>query len=213
MVIRLNVRLSGRLGSPAIEQWSIGLNYGGVGFIPDQTETQALSDSIATAISASSYAALGNLKNGDTTAFSLRQVDVYAYGNAPQAQTHGTTFFSSPYVGTGSVAAPFQSAGVITLLTPLPGKSYRGRVYWPCLAPGMSVAGTATNPSGYAGGLKTLNAAIEAALAVDGPWTLGVYSRANDVVTPVTSFRAGNVVDTQRRRRDAIVESYSTVAK
>ena len=213
MVVRLNVRFSGTLGTPEVENWSVGLHYGGGGGVPTQTETQALSDSIATAVSASSFAALGSLKNGDSSAFRMTQVDLYAYGNAPQAVAHGITRFTTPYAGTGTVAAPAQSSSVITMLTALPGRSYRGRIYWPCLAPGMASTLKASNPLGHASGLKSLNAAVEAALAIDGPWVLSVYSAKNDVVTPVTSFRSGDVVDTQRRRRDSLSEVFTSVAK
>lgn len=38
-----------------------------------------------------------------------------------------------------------------------------------------------------------------------------IYSPTLDALTPVSAVRVGNVLDTQRRRRDAVPETYVTV--
>jgi len=57
--------------------------------------------------------------------------------------------------------------------------------------------------------LSGLEAAMEAAIP---NLRLCVWSRASSAAIPVTSIRGGDVLDVQRRRRDALTENYQSVA-
>lgn len=212
MAIRINVRLSGKMGATATEVWSVGLNYGGGAAPLDQAQALAAAGDIRDALAASSGAVLGTLKNGVGAQVNLDQVDVYSYGVTGPAVSHGAVPFSPAIAFTGAPTAPPQTTGCITLQTALPGRSYRGRIYWPQTAPAIDTNFKSSTAKGLGGGFATMNGAIEAELLAYGPWVLGVYSAVQDVVTPVTTVRAGDVLDTQRRRRDALAETFTITA-
>jgi hypothetical protein len=119
--------------------------------------------------------------------------------------------------GTGSVRLPSQSAAVISLRTDTPGASGRGRLYWPCM--GATVAGTGRlNPADVLALMtaqKTYYIAMRDALATAFPtigFNLAVRSKTTKTTPHVVRLQAGDVVDTQRRRRDKFPESYQQVA-
>lgn len=123
----------------------------------------------------------------------------------------------SPATGAGTISKTLQTSAVISLLTGRPGRSYRGRAYWPTWA----YSGTAT---GMFGGTDITNflaafKAIVDAIIVAGDTVvpdmeleLVVRSRLLHESTTVTLYAMGNVPDTQRRRRDAAIETYTTLA-
>lgn len=125
--------------------------------------------------------------------------------------------FPSPKTGAGTVSKTLQTSVVISLLTGRPGRSYRGRCYWPAWA----YSGTATALFGgtdltnWLAGFKAItNAIVAAAVVVDPSFDMRliVRSRLLHHSQDVTSLGAGNVPDVQRRRRDAVNELYSTLA-
>jgi len=121
---------------------------------------------------------------------------------------------AAPVVGTASGGLPFQTAMVVSLRTLLAGASFRGRLYFP--ANGMTMTNTTLRPptssiTAYLGGVKAYLALIETAIqATSGGATLVVWSRKTGGTALVTTLQAGDVLDVQRRRRDAVVESYSS---
>lgn len=209
MVQRVNVRIGGGLGSGPQEEWSIGLNYGNGGVVLNQEQAQEVAEDIADLLAASATP-FGSLANGSGAGVSVRTVEVYSYGTGPAAVAKGESPLGTPRVFTGGTSAPPQTTACITLLTALPGRSYRGRVYWPQLAPVVTPDLKSSTAKDKHAGLVTLNTAISNVLAFYGPFVLCVYSRTLDVVTPVTSVRSGDVLDTQRRRRDALTETFSS---
>lgn len=117
----------------------------------------------------------------------------------------------SPIPGSGGSLFPPQISLVISLLTGRPGRSYRGRMYWPCIG-GISINNTGmASPSTIA----TLAGKVAAALPDFGERSMSadlvpvVYSPKLNEFTNVTSIAIGTALDTQRRRRDALVESYA----
>jgi hypothetical protein len=120
------------------------------------------------------------------------------------ATAMGTTSFS----GSGLEGSlPPQCAIVVTLRTAFAGPSDTGRIYLP--QPSVTI----TNSAG-----RLLDATAQSiadsvgdaftALNANGSALTGinVYSRKNRLITPVLSVDVGNVIDTQRRRRDGLVE-------
>jgi len=104
---------------------------------------------------------------------------------------------------------PFQCATVISLLTDSATRHGRGRFYLPPLATGTVDGGlisAATITS-----LDTAWTAFFDSLNTDGLNPV-VRNRTGHISTPVTSARVGNVFDTQRRRRNKLVEVYTAIA-
>lgn len=121
-----------------------------------------------------------------------------------------------PRFGTGGASKLLQASVCISLRTQTPGRSYRGRVYWPAWAYSNTtdlLFPSATIPAwlqSFADHVELVNAQ---AIIVDPSYAmiLVVRSRLLHVSTPVTSLAIGQVPDTQRRRRDAINEVYQVL--
>lgn len=117
--------------------------------------------------------------------------------------------YSSGSVGAnGGQLLPYQCCVVVSFRSALGGGHYRGRWF----QPGLVVADitVASTPDGMIRVAPTCLARLGDAFqklpdAVDGtpstPWRLIIYGREVAARSPVTDFRIGNVVDTQRRRR------------
>ena len=104
---------------------------------------------------------------------------------------------------------PFQCATVISLLTASATRHGRGRFYLPPLAASFLLNGKLNTTA-----MTTLDTAWTAffdSLNTDGVNPV-VRNRTGHVSTPVTSARVGDVIDTQRRRRNKLTETYTVIA-
>ena len=122
---------------------------------------------------------------------------------------------NTPVAGTGTPTKPFQTSLVSSLLTGRPGRSYRGRLYWPALAAAISTSTLrVTNPSIAGAAAASAEFLTQIAGAVPAPFAtrLVVVSDKLSVATPVTSVVVGDVLDVQRRRRDTLQEASATQA-
>lgn len=107
---------------------------------------------------------------------------------------------------------PLQCSSVLTLRTAFSGGRYRGRLYLPPMtvsaltADGFLVAASQDDIlDAWHDWFVAINAGAD-------DWFIGVYSRAQQTVSPVTSVEVGSVIDTQRGRRANLVESRATQA-
>ena len=103
---------------------------------------------------------------------------------------------------------PFQCATVISLLTASATRHGRGRFYLPPLS-----ADTLLNGRTKAASLVILDTAWTAffdSLNTDNI-TPVVRNRTGHISTTVTSARVGDVIDTQRRRRNKLTETYTVI--
>lgn len=124
---------------------------------------------------------------------------------------------TSPVAGTGASDKAFQTSMVTSLRTTFPGASGRGRLYWPATGVGVApatlrvVAGDVTT---FLGGVKSYLTAIEGVLdaQVDPGLRLAVWSRTRVALEPVNSITMGDILDTQRRRRDGVSESHTATS-
>lgn len=108
--------------------------------------------------------------------------------------------------GTGGTTHPFQTAVTVSLGTGQRGPSKRGRVFLPCPSVVVSaVDGTIDDAAAtaFVTGMTTFLHTCATALSR----TLVVAS-SKGYLTPVTTIRCGHVLDTQRRRRRGLKESY-----
>lgn len=145
----------------------------------------------------------------------VRKIRIYNY---PSPGAHADAVGESSGTGTlgsGAATVPFQSALVYTLQTTRPGRSFRGRMYWPFLTADIEETGKINTSSITLGARATDFKNMLNALCGAGPLLNirpMVVSAVQGAVTPVTSVRVGDIVDTQRRRRDGLVESFATAA-
>lgn len=119
----------------------------------------------------------------------------------------------TPVRGTATPNRPFQCAWVASLRTGRPGASYRGRLYWPYIAGGMDNATLRipqSNLETLVTGMRDMLLSIQDATPEENTVYLAVVSKVRNVATPVNEISGGNVIDTQRRRRDTVAESYES---
>jgi hypothetical protein len=142
------------------------------------------------------------------------RLEARSYDGTLQAISEGVR--TNPINGSGGAAHPFQTAIVTSLRTVNAGANYKGRLYWP--ATGVVLADATLRVPGanvlsHLGGIKIFLTAIEGALspALGDEMRLAVWSRKTGISLQVTRLLMGDVLDTQRRRRDAAQESYSEV--
>lgn len=119
--------------------------------------------------------------------------------------------FSSPKTGNLTANKVFQTSVVISLRTGRPGRSYRGRIYWPALAatlgPQLRLSESAMN--GIMNSAAGLIGEIEGfADQVGSSVRLAVVSQTLGVATRVQTIQVGDILDIQRRRRDSLQEFY-----
>jgi hypothetical protein len=212
----LRVILKGSLG--AVEVFSTSAAFGIVGLAPD-TPDQAEVDGIA-----------ANLRTWLTTAnlpASLRsclsssgQFDAVRVEKRAEDETTlsvAEVLLAVPAVGNGSASKTPQDAVVLSLRTSTPGARGRGRMYMPALAVLLSGTFQINSPTAavIVADSKTWLLAIQnqidayyisilSALRV----RLSVRSVVDHVCRDVTSIQVGSILDTQRRRRDNLPESY-----
>lgn len=195
------------------EVWSVNPTYdptGEFGSSVDQTQL----DAAATAIAAISPGA--QLLSNMSTLAQITGARVEVRDDNTDALLGISQAVRTPALsGTGSPLMPPQAAIVASLRTNTPGASGRGRLYWPAMGAGITSTGriatatTATNNTS----MKTYLLAIRDALATAFPtigFNLAIRSRTTKTTPWVVRIQTGDVVDTQRRRRDNLPENYAS---
>ena len=196
---------------PSGEEWSVNPIYSiGGDFGTPVSSSQA--NTIALAIAARTVpTGLTSIMNSTTTVTGVR-VEARSLTGVLESQAEAMKAVATP--GTGTQPLPFQSAAVISLRTALAGASGRGRMYWP--ATGMALVTTTLRPlntlvTSVLSGAKTYLSGIQTDIDVtlDGV-ALGVWSRKLADINVVNQLQMGDIVDTQRRRRDQLIETYQS---
>lgn len=207
----VRVSIKGRL--PGGEVWSVNPVFsigGDFGSPVSQTEVQQMADAIkAVTIPA-------DLKTIINSACTFESFRVEARNLDGTLEVQADSAFAAPVPGTGSSNHPFQTSLVVSLRSDVPGASGRGRIYWPAI--GLTIVPT-TLRIGSAAVSETLNATktylsgLETAMeTVKTGMTLCVWSRTRQELLPVHKLSIGDVADVQRRRRDKLVESITSVS-
>jgi hypothetical protein len=200
--------------SPGQETWSINPVYdptGEFGTTVDQTQLDAATEAIANITPGTGL--LGFL----SSALSLQGARVEVRDDAADALIGiSTQFRNAPLAGSGTPLRGAQSALVLSLRTNTPGASGRGRLYWPAVGTtiGSDLRFNSTITGTYLTEMKTYLTAIRSALATSFPtigFDLAVRSKTKHATPHVNKLQAGNVPDTQRRRRDSLIEDYQSV--
>jgi hypothetical protein len=198
---------------PGGEEWSVNPVYSiGGDFGTPVSATQA--QTIATAIAAIAVPTGILAQVASSTTFQGCRVEARSLAGVLESQAEGIKAVATP--GSGGSGKPFQTSAVSSLRTARAGASGRGRLYWPVT--GISLATATLRPSAadmtsLTSGVKTYLSGIQTAIdaTLDGV-ALAVWSRKLLDLFVVTSIQMGDVLDVQRRRRDQLIESYTTVS-
>lgn len=187
--------------SPQGEVWQT--SFGMVGATPaDQAALQSLSDQVEPYVNTFWTAVKAHVYNS----FSYVGIKVYQYAGASsraalQAQTDRTA--SAGTLATNG--SPIDTALVLSLRTPTPGRAARGRMYIPChdVVNPSTCCFVGTASADYAAAYKVLVDSI----ATNTPGAVAVLSRTTSSYNLVTRCLADNKPDVQRRREGKIVPS------
>jgi hypothetical protein len=226
MVYRSHIYLQagGRLFGSEI--WSIGLRMAIGGTMTDEPPSQSLNmwedwteDNVADVFNdVSAYMTSGS--SGFSDAARLDYVKFNVIGPDGRYRNKNKTvafYYSGNDAPRGTaLAGPAQLAVVVSLLTDAQrGRAHRGRYYIPAAAmgvdsstgrlPGATVASMATSAKNFINNLNN-----QPGIDVNNPRVIV----ASELESPglqrdVTSIAVGNVLDTQRRRRNAFPEVYT----
>lgn len=119
----------------------------------------------------------------------------------------GSASFTHAGTTSASSALPGQCAIVVTLRTATLSRRGRGRFYLPPMAGASTTSTGRLSSASQALCVTSLNAFFNALKTFVAPMTPVVYSPTGRTVATVTSYDLGDVFDTQRRRRNKLVES------
>lgn len=147
-----------------------------------------------------------------STAGTIDSVRVEARNAAGEMTQAAEAQLTPSLAGSGTANKTYQTCVVFTFLTGRPGRSYKGRMYWPALFAGLNTQLRLAQSTidEYAGaGVDLLNLISDAGITdAERPYPV-VVSQTQGLATPITSVRVGDVLDIQRRRRDSLTENYS----
>lgn len=195
------------------EVWSVNPVFDPTGEFPGGVSQTAL-DAAATAIM--NIAIPADLKTLLSTALSQIgcRLEVREDSNDTLIALSEATFPDNQ-PGTGTPKMGAQSAIVVSVLTNTPGARGRGRIYWPAVGATInsSLRLSAPTTTNVVNAMVTYMQAIETALGAAFPtigFNLSVRSKASHATPHAVRLRVGNVIDSQRRRQDQFVESFST---
>lgn len=201
------VQWGGKL--PGNEQWSCGFRM--------RKKTAGVVDSGAgLLVGVSAALATFHTSAGAciSSAAKLSYVKVNAVGingRYVENNTNQAIYADTPGAVTGQQYFPHQIALVVSLLTGFTrGTAHRGRFYLPLPAISLGSDGLMSTSA-----QATIDTAAETLRtnvnAVNADYEMAVFSRKDNAPgnRRVTSMSVGRVLDTQRRRRRALVEAYS----
>lgn len=204
-----HLKLVANGGMPGGERWSCGLTAHLTDIAVPQGALNNLAAGLLTAWGVLVEDTNVVFSNGTTlTRVDVRQVD-------PQGVTVKLAQASPSNNIEGNVGAamPNQVAVVASLRTGTPGARGRGRVYLPLLGAQVGTNGrlVGLQRGNIANGMKTLLDSINDDLVSElgtGNWLSVESGVGSGLSSRMTSVRVGDVLDTQRRRRDKIQEAY-----
>lgn len=198
------VNIDGTLAQGA-ERWStaVAVSDPVVGVPPTPANMAAAAESILQAFApATGWPSV--MKGGISSSGSITRVRVYWYADVGQAASVQGVSVGAPIAGEGTATLPPQCTVVISLRTGLPGRSQRGRMYWPLAGGAITVAQrSAYVTQTFANSAASMLNAIRTTTQFGGGDVV-IASEKTGQLTKVNAVTADNVVDTQRRRRDKL---------
>lgn len=207
------LRISVQGTMPGGEVWSVNPVYGiGGDFGVPVSAAQVVTVANALATAAVPTTLMSMMTPG--CALTSYRVEARKLDGTLEALAEGVR--ATPLAGNGAQRHPYQTSVVTSLRTPLPGASGRGRLYWVATAVALdnsTLRVDAASVTSHLAAVKTFLSTMQTVVdaTFDGV-SLCVWSRKNAALTAVNSIQMGNVVDQQRRRRDALTENYSALS-
>lgn len=201
------------------ETWTINPAWRWVPFTA--TFSQAMLQSLADRLVANiGTATLGTLRSMLSASGQINGWRVEQWDEDDKLQAAAEAFYGVALVGTGGANKSLQDALVISLRTDTPGPRGRGRIYWPAWnVTLLNWRITAPVPATIVADAKTFLLAIQAQILAEATANLmsdvpelAVRSRSTHTSRKVTTLLVGDVVDSQRRRRDSLPEVRTAVA-
>jgi hypothetical protein len=212
--------LKGSIGG--IESWSTSTAFGIVGLSPDVPDQSAADGILANLLAYTTTA------NVPTSFKSLLSSGSWISGWRLELRSEDESILSisegsmgSPVFGTSTPTKTPQDACVISLRTSTPGARGRGRMYFPAMGAALNAtfqlnaptaANVAADAKTWLNAIKGRMDAYYTSIAAAKSVAVSVRSATDHVCRDVNQIQVGSILDTQRRRRDAIPESYSSVA-
>lgn len=215
MAYRPHVRVTFNGGMPGGERWSCSLAFGSDLALPWQpTDSELLTF-------ATGAQAVWRVFHTSTAALfseyvSLQRTDARVIDSDGRTIRLQQVSPATPTVGQQPPLVPNQCSVVISLRTAVPGARGRGRIYLPSLRAGTDVDGRfpSAQRDAMATAAKTMFDGLNTAAENAGYAETNALCVASGVGLgsnpDVRNIRIGDVIDTQRRRRDSIVEAYTT---
>lgn len=197
---------------PGGEVWSVNPCF----FLLDEPASVSTAEALAIATAVDAIAVPTGLRAIMNSATSVTGCRVEARDRNGLLEALGEHTRPTATIGTGTQSHPYQTSSVTSLRSGYPGGQGRGRLYWPATGATI-VAGTLRMDPTVVGtaltGVRTFLTSIQAAVAVSaGPNNLAVWSRTGTAFHSVIAVKQGDVLDTQRRRRDALSEAFTELA-
>lgn len=200
-------------GMPGGERWSCSLALSGQNTAYGSDDVTAFAPQAMARWSTMVSAGESLLSTGVT----LQRVDVRVITVAGTTEYLASSAPLAVVAGQGPPILPNQCAIVASLRTDTAGAKGRGRFFLPCLQADVEANGRIS--AGKRSGLVTKVGALLNGLVADAngtfqaaPVALVVASKVGaGINSRVTAARIGDVIDTQRRRRDALVEAYASI--
>lgn len=206
----------GTLGTA--ENWSCGITWRNFELFPasmTQTMIESLSTRLVTAIPAASVPA--QLKTLWSNSCNLTAWRVEQHGEDEALTNVGQASYATPVAGTGGASKSPQDALVVSLRTATPGARGRGRLYWPALGASLTTDFSLSSPSATNIALATAQLMKLVGDQINAEWAansqavsaeLAVRSITDHTSRKVERLQVGSALDTQRRRRDKVIETY-----
>lgn len=194
---RILCSVGGKLSNTA--DWSVNLNFS-VDKLPSLADAQTAANAILSDCGTTS--AISKSLNAEDT-FAQVRLTGYPAMSGPATLSVASNGDAENGTSSGQASAP-QVCEVATLRTAMPGRSYRGRLYWPLRwathPNGVVSAADQTQLNGTVQGLAQAISTELGAVGTSAAW--GVYSKTLGLITPVSTVSVGTRVDTQRRRAE-----------
>lgn len=210
----LRVQLRGTL--PDGESWSVGVSVFSTA-LPSTPLSQLDMNTCAAAIG--ELVLTNALRSLMSTACVWTGVRIEQRTDSGALQTVGEAAKTTPVSGSGNASKPFQTSLVISLRTAVPGRSGRGRIYWPALGASISSTSlrlTGPTPADILDGFNSLFNGIQSAVDVmlgSGTAQIAVRSERLKTENRVNALEVGDILDVQRRRRDKAVETRTSLTR
>lgn len=207
MVAHNVVRILGYL--PGGEVWSVTPKFASpLGMVTEYEDLETWAEAIGTEIL--SWTTSNRLRNFMSSQAGIEGVRVEYRGSTGELEQAAEYIFPSRFAGTGNPRLPYQCSAVISLRTGRPGRSFRGRLYWPALNVTLSTASMRIPQDDtvvLVGNMAQFLNFIRTSAPVEHDLMAVVVSQTRNTYTGITQLQVGDIVDIQRRRRDSLQEA------